>query len=102
MSFGLLSPGRSGVHIIAEDNSSVEIHGTDFNLPFGAITPLSGAVSGTLTDGTEFEWTFRRNEAATILLVPEPSSTVGMCLAAIFVIGRRPRAQQRQGHYAIE
>lgn len=63
-------------HLSAAGDSVVTIYGSQFNYPLGQpILDRNGILTGTLEDGTEISWLFRRADNATLLLVPEPDMT---------------------------
>ncbi|MCA9170468.1 MAG: hypothetical protein KDB23_22475 [Planctomycetales bacterium] len=68
-------PGNSPElrHLEAIDTSTITLHGTGFNYPFGSVSDTEGTITGFLMDGSPFEWNFFRESSARILLVPEPS-----------------------------
>ncbi len=78
--------------IRALQDSAITIYGGDFNFPlFEPIEPLTGVLTGTLSDGSSFEWSFERESSASIVLVPEPSATLLFALAAAFTVLRTRR-----------
>ena len=67
----------------------MEIHGSDFNLPFGDITATSGTLTGILADGTPLNVDFGRASTATITLVPEPSTALLLAAGLVGLATRR-------------
>lgn len=68
-------------------DSAIRIYGKDFNFPlFEPIQQLTGVLSGTLSDGSSFEWSFERESSASIILVPEPSVALLFVVAAAFTV----------------
>lgn len=61
--------------ILAQGTSTLSVVGSDFNYPmFDPITDIEGTITGTLADGNDFSWTFKRTSKTTIVLIPEPSA----------------------------
>jgi hypothetical protein len=65
--------------MISEELQAIEIGvltvtGGPFNFPFGDLVPLSGTLSGTLSDGTTINTPFGRSTTARIVLVAESDS----------------------------
>ena len=73
------SGGGARNHIVALDNSTKTIDGSGFNFPLGALDPLSGNLTGFLSDGSSIDWQFSRDASAQIFVVPEPTSAT-LCL----------------------
>jgi hypothetical protein len=85
----------------AVSKSLIKISGKDFHInglpaAFGKVPQVAGKITGTLSDGSPFEATFRRQffpvaDAAQIVLVPEPTAAaLGACGLAC-AVGRRGR-----------
>jgi len=65
------------VDVFANDTTTINIFGPSFNFPFGPISPLSGVLTGTLSDGNAVSGNFGRDSGAQIILierVPEPGT----------------------------
>lgn len=86
-------PNLNSFDIMAQDNSTITIHGNGFNYPlFAPIDDLNGAITGTFFDGTEINLTFDRSPSGTIMLVPEPSCgclILVVFVATVFVLRQR-------------
>ena len=67
------SGGGARNHIVALDNSTITIDGSGFNFPLSALDPLSGNLTGFLSDGSSIDWQFSRDASAQIFVVPEPN-----------------------------
>lgn len=55
----------------AKDLSTVTIYGTDFNYAYGEVSDEQGNISGTLLDGSAFDFEFSRDAGAKIILVKD-------------------------------
>jgi hypothetical protein len=66
--------------ILALASGIITISGSGFNFPFGDLVPLSGTLTGVLSDGTPLNVNFGRASTATITLIPEPTT-------GLFVVG---------------
>jgi hypothetical protein len=73
-------------HIVAHDESSIVVRGSDFTRPLGPIEDLAGLVRGRLADGTHFQWEFVRDPTARIVLVPEPSPLALLPIGAVTLL----------------
>jgi hypothetical protein len=73
---GSLSAGNS-----ESDASMIVVHGSGFNYPFGEILDVTGALTGTLSNGDPIDAEFQIIGDASILLVPEPASCTLLLLA---------------------
>ncbi|MFP4054415.1 MAG: PEP-CTERM sorting domain-containing protein [Phycisphaerae bacterium] len=78
-----------GRQVEAMHGGIVRIYGTGFNYSLGPIADSDGVLTGTLTDGTEIEWTFYRDDASTIQLVPEPATMLLLVPAGVAAVLRR-------------
>jgi YVTN family beta-propeller protein len=79
----------------AHDQSVVEVHGSGFNFPNGAMTAVAGTLTGTFADGTPLSLPFARDAEATIWL-PEPEQVTSLlagCVLLISLARRRARAE---------
>lgn len=82
---------------LANPNIETTIYGSGFLLngspvSLGAVAATSGTLSGTLSTGATFEWTFQRsNNAALVLAVPEPGFVSTVIVAASVFLRRRQR-----------
>lgn len=75
----------------SEGTPVVNVFGTGFNYPPGAIPDETGTLTGFLSDGSPFDNTFFRSEAViNIVVVPEPSAAA-LFLASILIVLRRHR-----------
>ena len=81
------SGGGARNHIVALDNSTITIDGSGFNFPLGALDPLSGNLTGFLSDGSSIDWQFSRDASAQIFVVPEPTSATLCLLGTIALAG---------------
>jgi len=81
--------------LFAGDTSHMLIYGSEFSLPFGNITSLSGSLTGVLSDGSMLSLDFSRDTTGTITLVqmvPEPTSSVLIVMSLLGVsVSRRVR-----------
>jgi hypothetical protein len=83
-------------HLLASEEATISIYGTSFNFPLNEPISLNeGVISGTLLDGSDIEWGFRREDQAVILLVPEPPS-----LSLALLGGLMPVTWRRRRHVA--
>jgi hypothetical protein len=76
-------------HLEAIDASTITLIGSGFNYPLGPITDVEGTITGFLKDGSPIDWNFRRDSAANIVLVPEPSAIALCGLGWLLAIGGR-------------
>lgn len=76
------------VNLFANDTTAINIFGPSFNFPFGPIAPLSGVLTGTLSDGNAVNGDFGRDSGAQIILieVPEPG-TLMLSWIGLLVLG---------------
>ena len=89
------------------DSSVLKMHVRNANFGLGEVSALQGRITGSLADGTEFDFDFTRSSAAAIILVPEPTSSL---LIGVFFVGilggRRWRARlvvrQSRGTSALD
>ncbi len=69
-----MSAGKeSGTH-----DCVITVDGSGFNYPYGPIPDASGTLTGTLASGDPISAAFEIYSDASIVLVPEPSSLVGL------------------------
>ena len=91
ISGGSMSGEEPFLEVLAEDEGTVTIVGSDFNYPlFNSIQDTTGTITGRLRDGNEFSWDFERDPTATIVLVPEPTgvSMLGWAVISLVVLLR--------------
>lgn len=69
-----ISGGTISGQLLALGASSMEIAGTGFNFPLGDISPTTGTLLGTLSDGSALNVSFGRASTATITLVAVPAA----------------------------
>ena len=62
------------VSVVAVDLSEITIIGSEFNLPLGELSALSGTLTGTLADGTPLNVELGRESSATITLAATTDS----------------------------
>ncbi len=81
--------------LYAWDQSIIEIHGTDFNLPLGELGDALGRITGVLLDGTPISVDFEREVGATIRLIPEPDAQLLAGVALMTLSGVYERSRLR-------
>lgn len=87
----VLDRGILNIHLL---HQSITIDGMPMLLPVGQTTPISqasGVLTGTLLDGTAFEYLFSRASTSSINLIaaPEPSAIALIGTMLLLVSGRR-------------
>ena len=86
---------------IEAEGGVVNIKGTGFDFPYGAISATSGILTGTLADGTPLNLSFNQVHPGEIILIPEPGAATLGALALLLTAGgvlrrRRGRRQNLQ------
>jgi hypothetical protein len=84
----------SGFSDISTQIGTINIYGLSFNYPFGPISPDSGELVGTLSNGTPIDATFDRTSGSAIVLVqlPEPADALLLAVGCLgLLLGRQRR-----------
>jgi hypothetical protein len=71
---------RGGGDLQLLPNGTMNIYGRGFNYPVGPISSLSGAITGTLSDGSSFDLAFTQSSGGEIILLPVPEPATGLLL----------------------
>ncbi|MCA9147891.1 MAG: hypothetical protein KDA92_01265 [Planctomycetales bacterium] len=91
--FNFTRPTKGHVDLILNDHTEVTIAGRQFDQPmFQPIADLEGVVSGTLLDGSRFQFSFAREPNSVLRLIPEPQATsLGLWITLPLIRGTHRR-----------
>ncbi len=83
-----LMGGSLAGDMVAGGGGTIIIHGSNFNMPYGPVQPITGLLTGTLADGTSLSVNFNRDSRGIgyITLVPEPSTLALLGAGAVSLL----------------